>query len=237
MRFSDKLALFLTCMCAGFFKLCCCDACVDKLPDCADYTRGACKPPYLNWALQHCAAYCGLCRKQCVNTRSDCREYGKSACLPLYERWARENCAEYCGYCSSNPKCLFSPWMDLKPCSESCGGGRTIQVRTLLIVPDGTPLAKDCDGDLIRNKSCNIKPCTTQNPGNLDPSVNVDPALLPILVDPVSNLVKGEIAGEGAGVAVGETVGALGGEAAAITFGEVVLSLLPELLFGFLGKK
>lgn len=39
------------------------DGCVDKLPDCADFTLNACKAPYVNWAHANCPAFCGFCRE------------------------------------------------------------------------------------------------------------------------------------------------------------------------------
>lgn len=39
------------------------DVCVDKRPDCADFTLNACKAPYVNWAHANCPAFCGFCRK------------------------------------------------------------------------------------------------------------------------------------------------------------------------------
>lgn len=37
-------------------------ACVDKIPNCADYTKEAC-PKYPGWAGANCKKYCDLCRK------------------------------------------------------------------------------------------------------------------------------------------------------------------------------
>ena len=34
--------------------------CEDKLPDCDVYGKAACKAPYLEWATQNCAKFCGL---------------------------------------------------------------------------------------------------------------------------------------------------------------------------------
>ena len=39
------------------------NTCVDKLPDCAEYTKSACQEPYVSWAYHNCPAFCGFCRK------------------------------------------------------------------------------------------------------------------------------------------------------------------------------
>ena len=56
-------------------------------------------------------------------------------------------------------ECLYTPWADISPCTRTCGGGFKVQVRSFSLVPKGTPLAEDCDGDLHRNKTCNLNAC------------------------------------------------------------------------------
>uniref|UniRef100_K1RBT6 Uncharacterized protein n=1 Tax=Magallana gigas TaxID=29159 RepID=K1RBT6_MAGGI len=83
---------------SGCVTFCQCDACVDKLPDCGEYTKSSCKAPYVNWAYNNCKAYCGFCHL----------------------------------------KCVYSPWLDLTPCSPVCGRGKKVQVRTVALVKPGT---------------------------------------------------------------------------------------------------
>lgn len=70
-------------------------------------------------------------------------------------------CLLYCIVlcCVVDLKCLYSPWEDLTPCTAVCGLGVKFQVRTFAIVNPGTPLAKDCNENLIQNTTCNEHPC------------------------------------------------------------------------------
>uniref|UniRef100_A0A8W8MCC6 ShKT domain-containing protein n=1 Tax=Magallana gigas TaxID=29159 RepID=A0A8W8MCC6_MAGGI len=144
----------------GCVTICQCDTCVDTPPDCAEYTKSSCTAPYVNWAYSNCKAYCGFCHTECHNKRSDCHEYGKQVCQLPYVSWAKENCEQYCGFCGHDLKCLYSPWEDLTPCIAVCGLGLKVQVRTFVMVKQGTPLAKDCNESLIKNTTCAKHTCT-----------------------------------------------------------------------------
>ncbi|XP_062566547.1 uncharacterized protein LOC134228871 [Saccostrea cucullata] len=212
------------------------DVCVDKIPDCAEYTLDSCKPQYVTWAYENCPDFCGFCRKQCLNKRSDCHEFGKTMCQPPYETWAKRNCAEYCGYCGAESKCLYSPWITLTRCSKSCGTGFTTQIRTQHHVPSGTPLAKDCTEALFRNKSCNTNSCkvpeTVLNPDlvtvkNPVPVTEKTPVFVPDPVIDHGPLIP-NVDPVDVGAAVG-TAGAIGVIGALLT---EILPVLPLFAFG-----
>ena len=56
-------------------------------------------------------------------------------------------------------ECLYAPWADISLCTRTCGGGFKVQVRAFSLVPKGTELAKNCDKDLYREKTCNLNAC------------------------------------------------------------------------------
>uniref|UniRef100_A0A8W8MHU1 ShKT domain-containing protein n=1 Tax=Magallana gigas TaxID=29159 RepID=A0A8W8MHU1_MAGGI len=193
----------LTVLAAGCVTFCQCDACVDKLPDCGEYTKSSCKAPYVNWAYNNCKAYCGFCHTECHDKRSDCHEYGKQVCQSPYIPWAKENCEQYCGFCGHDLKCVYSPWLDLTPCSPVCGRGKKVQVPVTetLIVTDKTHVQEP-----------------VVDTGVLDhhgPLIHVDP-------DTVKDVA---IAGAATGVA------AAGGVALGTLFAEL-LPMLPLFAFG-----
>ncbi|XP_052694879.1 uncharacterized protein LOC128173192 isoform X4 [Crassostrea angulata] len=246
---------------AGCALLCVSDGCVDKLPDCADFTLNACKAPFVNWAHANCPAFCVFCRRECQNKRTDCREYGQQMCQAPYTSWAKKNCEEYCGFCGRDWKCVYSPWFDLTPCPKTCNNDGKLQVRKYTLVPHDTPLADNCDKSLLRRKKCNNSHCTTPTLTTTlvhDPLVDVN--LAPIVAGIATGVGAGVAgaasieAGVGAGVAGAASIeagigagiaGATAIEAgvagvaaveAGVAASATILEFLP-LLLGFFGKR
>lgn len=46
------------------------NTCIDKIPDCAEYTSQACDPPFVTWSQQNCPAFCGFCGKSLYQIES-----------------------------------------------------------------------------------------------------------------------------------------------------------------------
>uniref|UniRef100_A0A8W8M8N5 ShKT domain-containing protein n=1 Tax=Magallana gigas TaxID=29159 RepID=A0A8W8M8N5_MAGGI len=146
---------------AGTFVYCNGEECVDKLPECATYTRSSCDPPNVVRAHQYCPAICGYCHKQCEDRISDCHRHGISVCLSHDDTWAKENCAAFCGFCGPDVKCRYSDWEDLGPCP--CKNGLKTQVRTFIFVKNGTYQAEDCGKDLVKITFCTTDSCSTSS--------------------------------------------------------------------------
>nr|XP_022307666.1 uncharacterized protein LOC111113667 [Crassostrea virginica] len=146
-------------------------------------------------------------------------------CQEPYKTWARENCAQYCGFCGTELECLYTPWADISLCTRTCGGGFKVQVRAFSFVPKGTELAKNCDKDLYRNKTCNLNACPLPKPSNV---VNVPKnsfvnttTMTPVYVD-TENAIKDPRPAD---------VYAINPSANLLT------ELLPVFAFSFLGKR
>ncbi|XP_048730399.2 kielin/chordin-like protein [Ostrea edulis] len=157
------------------------DTCRDVLPDCSEYTKSACKPPYDAWGRKNCAAFCGFCNPPCVDLEPDCADYEQSACDPPYDTWARKHCAKHCGYCGPTTSRTTPPttpavvktncvyrgkdyqfgevWQDGCTYNCTCGAGNAYRCSTICATFTNPPA--NCHYQAIDGECCRKLICSS----------------------------------------------------------------------------